>query len=267
MMKYTIVKELIVYPIKGGQGIQLDQVDVQKEGLQHDRRWMLVEEDGTFISQRNFPELTQLKVRLNERSLQAEINGDSIEIPFDAPIASLETVHVWKSTFTAGHLSEKYDQFFSDHLGKSLRLINLNDKKSRVKEFPTAPFKTTVSFADGYPILLLGQKSLDHLSELMEKRIDPAVFRPNLIVESKEPHEEDGWTSLYSNLVEIQSVKPCARCQVINIDPVTGISTPTVTKKLVAYRRDGNVLNFGMNMIVNQEGKICVGDRLEINHR
>jgi len=160
----------------------------------------------------------------------------------------------------AYEVDEKVSIWFSEILGMKCRLVKMVDAHNIYKKLIKGPDQTKVSFADGYPYLILGTASVDHLSDKVGRDIPADRFRANIIIETTEPHIEDTWDELQIGTSKFLVIKPCARCNVVNIDQSTGEVNKEPLKSLSAYRLDGNVVNFGACTICLSEGVISVDD-------
>ena len=259
----AVVKEIIIYPIKGLKGISLQESEVEVMGLKDDRRLMLVDEEGLFISQRTHPELLKFDLEYKDGHIAVAFGDDRIEL-LDKGNNHEIRVQIWDHEVKAKTLDASADTWFSKHLNKGVKLVLIPHSKARIKSFLKEPGQSPVSFADGYPILVLGTSSLEDLNNRLESSVGMNRFRGNIILETSDPFEEDTYDNFQIGTTQLMTVKPCARCQVITIDPETGIQGKEPLKTLSTYRRDGNKVNFGSNVITKITGRIRVGDK--VNH-
>jgi len=259
-----LLKEIWIYPIKSLGGIQLETCNTITEGLEHDRRWMLVDEQGIFMSQRTCPEMALFSCRLTDRELIINYKGDSVEIPLSEQSDKLTDVQVWESNFKAHEVSDSISQWFSDRLSQKVTLVRMTEDSNRTKALKEPPYETNLSMADGYPYLLLGTASMKQLNEKLTTKISANRFRANLIIETDVPHVEDTWKNVSIGNTSLQIIKPCARCQVITIDQETGKQGKEPTKTLASYRKESNKILFGVNAICTQEGRVAVGDEVNL---
>lgn len=260
------VSSLFIYPLKSAQGIAQKSLEVINSGPRRDREWMLVDSNGNFVSQRVQPRMSQIHTQLSSDSLVVSAQGfPHLQIPFaDWGQNNLEVKLFGKST-QGVWLGSSYDQWFSDYLGGSFRLIRSPQQQSRETSGNHGP-KTEILFADGYPFLLTNAATLAELNAKMESPISMARFRPNIVIEGCSANEEQNWKKIKIGNVEFLSVKPCTRCVVINIDPTTGNKSNTVTKTLAGYRtREGQVI-FGENLSHLKNGTIQVGDNVQVEN-
>lgn len=250
-----------VYPVKSLRGVSLREGEVKPAGFRHDRRWMVVDTEGRFVSQREEPRLALVDVAVDDGNYALSIDGGSVEIPHHQEGTRSE-VSVWGSTVAAvAHRAG--GQFLSDWLGREVRLVHLPEDVVR----PTNRGEPSdrVSFADGYPYLLIGQSSLDSLnSRVGGEPLSMDRFRPNLVVSGSEPHAEDEWERVKIGGVAFRGVKKCDRCVVTTIDPNTAKKGPEPLRTLAKYRRwDGKVW-FGMNLCPDLEGTLRLGDEVSV---
>lgn len=261
-MSYEITN-IFIYPIKGLAGIEVTEAQVMHRGLEHDRRMMLVDEDGLFLSQRTFPEMALFKVKFLEDGYLVTYEGDSLHIKLNHSNQTGVEVSVWDDSLTCFEVSEGCSKWFSNKLGMKIRLVTMTDASKRIKELLVAPYVTDVSLADAYPILLLGRASVDELNSRLGKKIAIERFRPSIVIATDEAHIEDLPQDLYTDSgVKLRVIKPCARCQVVNIEPKDASISKEVLNELSKYRKDGNKVNFAANTIALSLGKITVGEIL-----
>lgn len=261
-MTHTVSK-IVIYPIKSLGGISLESANALTEGFENDRRWMLIDENGKFLSQRENAIMTLFKTSCIKEGIQLQYKDDKILVPFKEFTDDIKNVEVWKSKLKAQEVNGTISQWFSDHLNMSCKLVAMTDVSKRYKRLFKAPFKTHVSFADGYPYLILGEESVDYLNSKLLESVTADRFRANLIVSSSSAHEEDNWDDFELGSSKMKVIKPCARCQVITINQQTGEIGKEPLKTLATYRKKGNKINFGANAILLKEGVIKVGDTLK----
>lgn len=251
------VTSISVFPIKSLRGVAVPRAEARTAGFRHDRRWMLVDEQGRFISQRQHARLALADVALEADGYRVSVGGESVTVPerFAGPPVR---VSVWDSELTA-LLHPEASRFFSDWLGAAVRLVHLPDDDLRATN--RGAERDRVSFADGYPYLLIGSASLDELNRrLAGEPLSMARFRPNLVFEGGDPHAEDDWQRVRVGEVGFRAVKPCDRCVVTTIDPLTGEKGAEPLRTLAQYRkRDGKVW-FGVNLCPDGGGTISLGD-------
>jgi len=262
------LSEIIIYPIKSLKGINLGEGMVEDQGLRHDRRWMLVDDAGDFLTQREFPQMARIWVAVRGDNLVVSAGSRSLTIPFATGDELHEGVNVWGSSLKAAVYSDEINRWFSDVLSTKCRLVGMTQRSVRKvsPHYAVRKFRDTVSFADGYPFLLIGQSSLDDLNSRLADPVAMDRFRPNLVVDDAEPFEEDRWKKIRIGTTIFHLVKPCPRCVVTTIDQATGIALgPEPLKTLSKYRNTNGKVMFGQNLIADQPGgTVRVGDKVEI---
>ncbi|UZD24672.1 MOSC domain-containing protein [Algoriphagus halophytocola] len=258
------IQDIYVYPIKSLGGIRLAKATVEERGFKYDRRWMLVDQKGVFLSQRTTASLALLRVRLESEGLTVfpvSNSTDQIHIPFDQVGEEL-AVQVWDDEMLAKTVCKQADDWFSRILGKEVRLVKMPESTVRKVDPKYAPNGEAVSFADGMPYLMIGQNSLDDLNQRLEEEIEMNRFRPNIVFSGGEPFMEDTWDEIQIGDVTFQVVKPCARCVMITIAQETGVKGKEPLKTLATYRATGKKVLFGQNMLALSSGELKVGDKL-----
>jgi uncharacterized protein YcbX len=261
-----LIKELYNYPVKSLAGNQLESVYVEKRGFSNDRRFMFIDENNRFITARSHHQLIQIKVRVKNKELvfNNSTNQDQLNQPI---LFSKEKINVsiWNSNSNC-HLIENnmIDRWISDFCGKSLRLVYMADDDIRNVNSKYSNPDDIVSFADGYPILITNNKSLDNLNQKLEKPVKMNRFRPNLVVDGSLSWEEDHWKKIKIGKTILRIAKPCARCIVTTLDPETSEQGNEPLYTLSKFRKQNNKVLFGMNAIVEQGGTISVGDQIEL---
>ncbi|TFV94737.1 MOSC domain-containing protein [Algoriphagus kandeliae] len=267
-MDSLIIQDIYIYPIKSLGGIRLNEATVEEKGFRYDRRWMLIDEEGVFVSQRSFPKLALLQVELSQDALKVfpkHDPGNFLLIPFDQEGEESVEVVVWDDTMTAKLVDAKFDRWFSDFLGKHVRLVKMPESTRRLVSPKYAVRGEAVSFADGMPYLLIGEESLNDLNQKLEKPVSMDRFRPNLVFSGGKPFQEDTFKKIKIGSVDFQVVKPCARCVLITVDQETGIKSKEPLRTLSSYRTKGNKVLFGQNMVALGEGVVKIGDPINIS--
>ena len=258
------IARLFVHPIKSCAGIEVQEALLTDTGLDLDRAWMVVDADGVFVSQRELPRMALVRpqLRLSDMVLRApgmlalHVSLDEVEQPLQ--------VQVWGDTVQAFDMGKVAAQWFSDFLGRPLRLVRFDPDYRRVCSPKwTGDTEATTQFADGFPVLVATAAAVDDLNTRLAAAGFGAVgverFRPNIVLAGIEAHDEDRVDMLHiataDGVVQLQPVKPCARCPIPDIDPATAESHPAVGNTLRSYRQDARVngaITFGMNAIVRE---------------
>ena len=280
------LKEINIYPIKSLKGIRLRESMVEAEGLRHDRRWMLVDRNWSFFTQREFPVMATISVEVANDGLQVTSkSAGQIRIPFEPDRGERGTATVWRSVVRAVAYTGEVSEWFSDAIGTRCMLVKMEKGARREvnPEYAVRPGEDSVSFADGYPFLLIGLASLEELNERLRGEHEdagkmPAVqfeplpmnrFRPNFVVGGTEAFAEDEWLEVRVGEAVFHVVKPCDRCVITTVDQAAGEKTgkePLAT--LAKFREvDGKIL-FGQNLIAERPGgSVRVGDPIEVIRR
>jgi len=261
------ISGLYIYPIKSLPGIPLQQAKVTERGFVYDRRWMLVDENNLFISQREAPQMTQLFLSLEKEGLRVtnKITGDSIIIPYEPTAHDLRAdVVVWDDTCAAEYVDDAIDRWFSKNLGIKCRLVFMPGDSRRIVDQRYAPGDYITSFADAYPFLIIGQSSLDELNSRLLEPLPMNRFRPNIVFTGGSPFEEDLMKDFTIAGIKFSGVKLCARCAITTINQDSAARGKEPLKTLAKYRQKDNKILFGQNLVHQGEGVISVGDTIEI---
>lgn len=259
------VSGLYIYPIKSLQGIALQEVEVLEKGFRYDRRWMLVNEQNGHITQRTHPHLSQIGISLTEESIVAShSNMSDLKIPVTLESGKPIRVTVWSDSVEAIEAPQPISDWFSKIADESCKLVFMPENASRPVNPEHSVNSENVSFADGYPYLIIGQSSLDDLNSRMEVELPMNRFRPNIVVEGSEPYEEDHWNDIQIGEVKFHVMHPCKRCVFTTIDQETGMKAAEPLKTLATYRREGKDVIFGVNTLALETGKINVGDEISL---
>jgi uncharacterized protein YcbX len=260
------LSNLIYFPIKACRGFEVPAANVERMGLEHDRRMMVVTPEGGFLTQREFPKLALVTPTLSGDNLTLSAPSfDSLRINVQRSGVSIP-VDIWKSkAVQAVDQGEEAAQWFSDWLGSPVRLVHIADGYLRkVSADHAVNSDDHTGFADGYPILIASEEGLANLNARLETPVPMNRFRPNLVVKGCEPFAEDTWKRIRIGEVELAVVKPCARCVVTTIDKETLAQSKEPLKTLNRFRKQKNGAMFGQNVIPLNGGRLKVGMSVEI---
>ncbi len=260
------VSNLTYYPIKACRGFDVTEAFIERMGLANDRRMMVTTPDGGFLTQREHPKLALITPTLtNDVVTLSAPNFDSIRIAVQTS-GAIFPVNIWKSENVAAvDQGDDAAQWLSDWLGVSVRLVHIADGyKRRLNPEYAINADDHTGFADGYPILIVSEESLNDLNSKLESPVPMNRFRPNLVVKGCKPFAEDTWKRVKIGDVEMALVKPCPRCVVTTIDKETLAKNKEPLKTLNTYRRHELGAIFGMNAIPLNEGKIEVNMEVEV---
>lgn len=261
------VSELYIYPIKSLGGISLQTADLTDRGFEYDRRWMLIDEKHRFLSQREIPAMALLQVELTEKGpivRHKTREQPPLLIPLQ-PEGGSCLVEVWDDQCKADYVSPRIDQWFTTMLQMPCRLVYMPDASHRRVDERYAMDKEIVSFADGYPLLLIGQASLDDLNTRLPSPIPMDRFRPNIVFTGGTPYQEDELKEFTIAGISFFGVKRCARCVITTIDQETSVRSKEPLRTLNGYRKNNNKIYFGQNLLFRGAGAISVGDLININ--
>jgi uncharacterized protein YcbX len=263
-MAQRTISELWQYPIKSLQGIPLDTIRVSRMGFNLDRRWMIVDDEGTFLSQRQDPTMATLAVDIAHDALHVRSpDNETISIPLEAEERELIPVTIWDSRVDAFTHDPAINAYFSDMLHRTCQLVRIPEAAIRQVDRHYSRKGDHVGFADGFPVLVTCSASLDDLNGKLQTPVPMNRFRPNIVVKTDIPFEEDDWTLIAAGGLPIRIVKPCDRCVIITTDQSTGVRSEEPTRTLATYRARGNGVFFGMNGIPDTEGTLRIGDAVD----
>lgn len=257
---------LYVYPVKSARGIALDRARVTEHGLLHDRRFMIVDEAGTFITQRELPSLAKLVTALDGDSLTLSWSGLGTEqVPLRVAAGPLRRVRVWHDEVDAIDLGSEVARFLSAALGVTASLVYMPDSTVRVPSLEYAKETDRVAFADGFPYLFASESSLADLNGRLEAHVPMNRFRPNLVVSGAEAYAEDTWRELRVGGLRFEIVKPCGRCVITTTDQTLGERAGTEPlASLARYRRWRGEAVFGQNAVARDVGTLALGAEVRV---
>lgn len=260
------LEEIWIYPVKSLGGIRLPSAKVMEKGLQYDRRYMLVDESNKFITQRAFPLMSQFKLENPGESFLIRFEGDSIEIP-KSPVSIGDhfDATIWDDTVEVAELSKEVSHWFSQKMKLTCKLVFFPEGNDRLVDQAYATNQKHVSLADGYPFLIIGQRSLDDLNSRLGEPVSMKRFRPNLVFSGGEPFAEDSWREFTIGDNRFINLKLCARCVLTTIDPETGKQGAEPLATLATFRRIDNKVNFGANLVAVDHNMIKEGDKIQIH--
>jgi uncharacterized protein len=264
------IASLHVYPIKSLAGIALSVSKVGPRGLDHDRRWMLVDERGVFLSQRSDARMTRFGVQFADAGMVVTgADGESLLVPFydregkDASRFGKVQVKVWESECEAIEYGQDVTEWFSQRLERPARLVWMPEDFQRATDSRFSQPGDHVGFADAFPVLVTSAASLDDLNQRLEQPIPMNRFRPNIVLEGATPYLEDEIESFQLGGVTYRAAKKCGRCRVTCTDQNTGEVSEEPLRTLAKYRREGNTVFFGQYFIPETKGSLAVGETVE----
>lgn len=263
-MAAITLSALSIYPLKSGKAIQLEASDVAEMGLAFDRRFVITDMQGQFVTGRTQPKISLIQVELASQGvILSAPNMSPIALKYSELSNDYSEIKVWDSQIQGQHCSAEINQWLSEYLAIDCRLYYFGEKSSR----KVKPFDKAVGFADGYPVLLISQASLDELNRTTYHHIDMAQFRTNLVVTGCEPFAEDSWKRIKIGDAEFELVKPCERCVFTTLKPGSTEydAEREPLKSLSLFRKDGaGRIDFGQNLISHNDANIQLGDKVEV---
>jgi uncharacterized protein YcbX len=260
------IASLHCYPLKSGAGLSVAAAEVGPRGLRDDRRWILADANGRFVTGRQVPRLVLLRASPQPDGLRLEFPGAApLEVHRPAATAERIDVSVWSDCVSAP-VATVASAWLRAQLERDLRLVYMDEAAQRPLRADHSQPGDVVSFADAFPLLLISEASLAGLNARMAQPVPMARFRPNLVVAETAAHAEDDWRRIRIGVLEFDVVKACTRCVFTTVDPATGNFDPggEPLATLKQYRRTAAGVTFGQNLIPRSFGQISVGDRVEV---
>jgi uncharacterized protein len=258
---------LHIYPVKSCAALSPAQIDVEPRGLAQDRRWLVVDDSGRFVTGRLYARMPLIRATPLPGALQLEAPGmPALQVSVPAPDAPRRQVEIWRSSVDAAQAGAAAADWLSTYLGARLQLVYMDAAAQRGVNPDYGQPGDEVSFADGYPQLLISQSALEQLNARLAAPVTMLHFRPNLVVSGCAPHAEDAWRRIRIGSVDFDLVKPCTRCIFTTVDPQRGERSADgePLKTLTGYRRTPAGVTFGQNLIARGSGTLRVGDAVEV---
>lgn len=268
-MKQFRLSEIWIYPVKSLGGIRLSSSKVFEKGLEFDRRWMLVDEHGTFMSQRLHPRMALFKVAMNQDQLLIQYRHDasgtvafpSISVDTSVPRSGdVLRALIWNDEVDVLETDRKISDWFSAILEINCRLVTLPESNPRPVDPSFRVNNEHVSLADAYPFLIIGQSSLDDLNMRLKDPVPMNRFRPNFVFTGGVPYEEETWRNFRIGHNRFVGVKPCSRCVLTTVDQNTGQKGIEPLATLSGYRKKENKVLFGQNAVAIDHTTVSTGD-------
>jgi uncharacterized protein YcbX len=262
-----MISHLYIYPIKSLGAISLQNAVLEREGLRGDRRFMLVDAMGKFITQRTRPELTRfiLSESTNGFLVKDSVTGLEKELNENPTLGAWISIEIWEDQLQAQEVLDDWSSWFSEALLEEVKLVRISAEKPReIKPKYQTDLTKNTSFADSLPLLVIGSASYQALEEHLNEPIDRLRFRPNIIVNSAVPFVEDTWAEIKIGEVHLFGAKPCARCSLVNVDPLSGESDKKTLKALASFRTINHKVFFGQQFVPISIGSIQVGSAVEL---
>jgi uncharacterized protein YcbX len=263
-MSKRIISDILIYPIKSLGGMRLSSAKILPKGLAHDRRWMLIDDKNNFMTQRVYPQMALFKLSLESGNFIIYYSDQLIDLPFrmeNKPISA----NIWNDNVEVYEVSQWHSDWFSKNLETNCKLVYFPENNSRPVDPGFSINDDQVSLADAYPLLIIGQASLDDLNLRLKSPFPMNRFRPNIVFTGGEPYEEDSWRNFRIGQNRFAAVKPCSRCAITTVNQDTGEKGTEPLATLAAYRMQNNKVYFGQNLVplisLNQT-EIAEGDEI-----
>lgn len=259
------ISEIVIYPVKSLAGNPLAEAEVVETGFRDDRSWMIVDEEGRFISQRQHPKMALVKAAVTDSGIRLTLPGTAPQELAAVEEGPVLPVEVWEQPCEGVDQGAEAARLLSDYLGRPCRLVRMHPgSRRRIKpKYYTGDF-ASLRFPDSMPFLLISRASLDDLNERLAEPVEMNRFRPNLVVDGGEPFQEDGWKRIRIGEVELRVVKSCVRCEMITIDQSTGEKGIEPQETLGTYRTGPKGVLFGRHLLHEGRGTIHIGDSVEV---
>ncbi|MFT3745783.1 MAG: MOSC domain-containing protein [Pyrinomonadaceae bacterium] len=282
-----LISEINIYPIKSLKGITLGSALVEPRGLRHDRRWMLTTPDGMFFTQREFPQMATVEVGVGDDLYVTAAGFGTLEIPLEPETGHKQQVTIWDSVCEGEVYSPVVNEWFSDVIGEPCQLVYMGDDSRRDISERFNKGGEVVSFADGYPLLVIGEASLEDLNSRLASGTlavqSPLLmnrFRPNIVVSGSHAFAEDRWDRISVGDAVFRGTKPCARCVMTTIDQAKGefdgkeplktlasyrMAKEVIPDRIEAFGMSETAVLFGQNLVAETPGvSIRVGDEVKV---
>jgi len=261
------LSEVWIYPIKSLGGIRLQQANIMEKGIELDRRWMIVDENGAFMTQRTLPALALFKLRMENGELKI-VHSPQSTVPLHPNIVERnESVTIWNDSVIGFEVNKDTSAWFSEILGVNCRLVHFPEDNKRPVDRNFSVHDEHVSLADAYPFLIIGQRSLDLLNSKLTEPLPMNRFRPNFVFTGGEPNEEDTWKNFTIGNNRFVGVKPCSRCVLTTVNQDTAEKGVEPLRTLATYRKKENKILFGQNLVSIDHQQVNEGDVITIQTR
>lgn len=258
------ISSIYIYPIKSLAGMSVLSAKVTDRGLEFDRRWMLIDENNRFLSQRELPEMAMLQTEIVNDELKVfHRNDPSLKVQFPLVSNGIKIINtiIWDDQCAAIQVSEDCDKWFSEILKKKCRLVYMNDHAKRWVNPKYAENKLN-NFSDEFPISIISNQSLELLNSKLTAPIQMDRFRPNIVIDAEYPHQEDELKKFKINNLIFKTAKSIARCIITTIDQTTSLKGKEPLYTLSTYRSQNNKIHFGKSAIAATGGIIHFGDNV-----
>ena len=262
-----LISQIYLFPIKSCGGYAVDSADLEMRGFVGDRRYMLVNEQGLFLTQRTHPKMALIRVTPADSGYTVSSDGHaSWRLPVATESGDIRRVTVWRDEVDAAVASAEINDWFSTVLGIPTQLVYMNNPHSRRIKSGYGHEEDDLSFADGAPVLLISTESLVALNQKLDEPVEMLRFRPNLVVQAGAAFVEDDWRRVVIGEASFDVAWPCTRCPVPTVNPATGEKDAhgEPLRTLNSFRKTSAGTTFGQNLIPRRLGRVRVGDSIEI---
>ena len=260
------LSEIYLYPVKSLAGFKVNQWPVTEKGLQYDRKWMLIDQNHRFLSQRQLPKMALINTTIIDDQLILTAPAmQPLTVPLHSSGGQILETSIWQDQCLAYSVSETADQWFSAFLEKKCRMVFQSEQSIRPVDPHYAQASDQTAFSDGFPFLLISENSLVSLNQQMNLNFPMARFRPNLVISGCPSYAEDSWRTISIGEISFRLPKPCSRCSITTIDPETGEAGKEPLKTLNRIRKWNQQVFFGQNALHDNIGQLQIGDRLLVH--
>lgn len=267
-MSNIILSDIYIYPVKSLTGIRMARWQVTATGFKYDRQWMLIDEERQFLSQRRMPKMALIKTAITEDHLIVSAPGiDDLALELEPQSDEIINSTIWHDQVDTIAVSVNADQWFSRFLGINCRLVYQPETVIRHVNPNFAKPTDKAALSDGFPFLLISEKSLAALNKAMKLDIPMTRFRPNIVVSGCDSYAEDAWREITIGSIGFRLPKPCSRCSVPTIDPETAKTGKEPLTTLNRLRKWENKVYFGQNALHDGLGVLSIGDKVTVNLR
>jgi uncharacterized protein YcbX len=263
------LESLSLFPVKSCGAVELVEAQVEARGLKYDRRWLVTDESGRFLTQREVPQLATIRPHIGQDTLELRCGDARLDVPLELHEGHTMRVQIWRDEVEAVRVGELADEWLRDVLGIDARLVWMPGEAKREVDARFAHKGEITSFADGFPFLVLTSASVDDLNERIAQNggetIGAERFRSNFLIAGATPYDEDSWARFRIGQCEFEVVKPCSRCVIPTLDQATGErSAGEPLRTLATYRRTNGKIYLAQNALPRKMGRVRVGDEVEV---
>lgn len=264
-MTHFTLSGIFIYPVKSLAGISANSWPVTERGFQYDRKWMIIDNDRQFLSQRKLPRMALIRTALTDKNLILSApDMENLSLPLEPVAGQIINSTIWHDQCDARSVSAEADKWLSDFLKLDCRLVYQPDEVIRRVDPDYAKVNDQVAFSDGFPFLIISENSLVALNHEMQMDLPMTRFRPNLVISGCPAYEEDTWRAITIDAIDFRLPKPCSRCAIPTIDPETAQIDKEPLTTLNRTRKWQNKVYFGQNALHDQCGQLTVGDVVHI---